>query len=425
MGNCGVGFAPAAPERHEWLIELMEGVEDIPGAAMAEGITWEWEHFREYLDALERRPHVIDFGAQIAHGAAAGLRDGRARRRQRAGHRRRHRRDVRRSSRRRCGPARSGSRTSRTPIHRSKSGELVPGTDAAADELYGIADALRRAGHGVFQFAPDHALVPGRRVAVDARAGPPHRPDGEHQPQPARPGARGVARRAAACSTRPTPTACRSSPRSPVARRAAGLPRGEPAPALFHPAYQEIADLPLRPAWWRRCASRSAGGASSRTCPTTAGCFQRGRARQARPLLAGGRRRHRLRAGGRRHRWPPGPPAPACAPMELVLDQLSPTTATACCSRRSSTTPTATCRSPTTPTSTRTPAWAWPTPGPTAGSICDGGTPTFMLTFWTRDRTRGPKLAARARRAPPDPPDGRALRPARPGAAWRPGCGPT
>jgi hypothetical protein len=58
MGNCGVGFAPAAPDRHEWLIELMEGVEDIPGSAMVEGITWEWESFPEYLDALDRHAHV-------------------------------------------------------------------------------------------------------------------------------------------------------------------------------------------------------------------------------------------------------------------------------------------------------------------------------------------------------------------------------
>ena len=69
MGNCGVGFAPALPDRHEWLIELMEGVEDIPGSAMVEGITWEWTSFPEYLDALERKSHVIDFGTQIAHGA--------------------------------------------------------------------------------------------------------------------------------------------------------------------------------------------------------------------------------------------------------------------------------------------------------------------------------------------------------------------
>src|SRR5580658_5237191 len=69
MGNCGVGFAPAPPERREWLIGLMEGVEDIPGAALAEGIKWEWETFPEYLDALERQPKVLDVAAQVPHGA--------------------------------------------------------------------------------------------------------------------------------------------------------------------------------------------------------------------------------------------------------------------------------------------------------------------------------------------------------------------
>jgi N-acyl-D-aspartate/D-glutamate deacylase len=69
MGNCGVGFAPAAEDRHEWLIELMEGVEDIPGSAMTEGMTWGWRSFPEYLDALERIPRVIDIGTQIGHGA--------------------------------------------------------------------------------------------------------------------------------------------------------------------------------------------------------------------------------------------------------------------------------------------------------------------------------------------------------------------
>src|SRR5262245_60191122 len=68
-GNCGVGFAPAAPDRHQWLIGLMEGVEDIPGAALAEGIRWDWESFPEYLDALERAPHAVDVGAQVPHGA--------------------------------------------------------------------------------------------------------------------------------------------------------------------------------------------------------------------------------------------------------------------------------------------------------------------------------------------------------------------
>ncbi|HZJ26303.1 MAG TPA: amidohydrolase family protein [Acidimicrobiia bacterium] len=69
LGNCGVGFAPVAVDRRDWLIELMEGVEDIPGSALAEGIRWEWESFDEYLDALERMPRAIDVGAHVPHAA--------------------------------------------------------------------------------------------------------------------------------------------------------------------------------------------------------------------------------------------------------------------------------------------------------------------------------------------------------------------
>ena len=69
MGNCGVGFAPARPDRHDWLIGLMEGVEDIPGTALAAGIPWSWESFPEYLDALERMPRALDVGTHVPHGA--------------------------------------------------------------------------------------------------------------------------------------------------------------------------------------------------------------------------------------------------------------------------------------------------------------------------------------------------------------------
>src|SRR5271155_5512641 len=69
MGNCGVGFAPVRPGKESWLIGLMEGVEDIPGAALADGIKWEWESFPEYLDALERGSRAIDIATQLPHGA--------------------------------------------------------------------------------------------------------------------------------------------------------------------------------------------------------------------------------------------------------------------------------------------------------------------------------------------------------------------
>ncbi|HNO44623.1 MAG TPA: amidohydrolase family protein, partial [Microthrixaceae bacterium] len=69
MGNCGVGFAPVHPDRHDWLIGLMEGVEDIPGAALSDGIRWSWETFPEYLDAVDRAPKMLDVGTQVPHGA--------------------------------------------------------------------------------------------------------------------------------------------------------------------------------------------------------------------------------------------------------------------------------------------------------------------------------------------------------------------
>lgn len=159
MGNCGVGFAPAAPDRHEWLIELMEGVEDIPGSAMTEGITWEWESFEEFLDALDARNYAIDLGAQIAHGPVRGYVMGD----RGAANEAATPEDIAAMSAIVESGLRAGAlgfSTSRTPLHKSLSGELVPGTHAGADELVGIADALGRVGHGVFQFAPDHVEVP-------------------------------------------------------------------------------------------------------------------------------------------------------------------------------------------------------------------------------------------------------------------------
>src|SRR6187455_2500127 len=131
MGNCGVGFAPVAPDRHEWLIELMEGVEDIPGTALTEGMTWEWESFEEYLDALDARRYAIDVGTQVAHGPVRGyvMGDrGAANEPATAADIDAMAAIVERGLR----AGALGFSTSRTPIHRSKSGELVPGTNAAA-----------------------------------------------------------------------------------------------------------------------------------------------------------------------------------------------------------------------------------------------------------------------------------------------------
>jgi N-acyl-D-amino-acid deacylase len=162
-GNCGVGFAPVAPDRHDWLIALMEGVEDIPGAAMAEGISWEWESFPEFLDAIERRQHVIDYGFQLAHGPLRGYVMGE----RGASNRPANVQDMSMMYKLAVEALAAGAMgisTSRTSLHKSRDGEFVPGTFAEVDELFALANALRaehvRSGRlGVFQLAMEHSEV--------------------------------------------------------------------------------------------------------------------------------------------------------------------------------------------------------------------------------------------------------------------------
>ena len=154
MGNCGVGFAPAAPERRQWLIGLMEGVEDIPGTALAEGMKWEWESFPEYLDALERMPRAIDVGTHVPHGAVRAYVLGD---RERPGAIPTPE-DIEKMSAIVEDGVRAGAlgfSTSRTVLHRSVDGEVVPGTTATAEELVAIGRAMGRVGHGVFEMASD------------------------------------------------------------------------------------------------------------------------------------------------------------------------------------------------------------------------------------------------------------------------------
>ena len=157
MGNCGVGFAPAkpTPDQHDWLIGLLEGVEDIPGTALAEGLTWDWETFPEYLDALDRRTYSLDVATQVAHaplrvyvmgerGAnpdevptldelaamAAQVRAG-------------------------VEAGALGFTTSRTYIHRTRDGAPLGTRYSTIDELTALASAMADTGRGVIQLISD------------------------------------------------------------------------------------------------------------------------------------------------------------------------------------------------------------------------------------------------------------------------------
>ena len=154
MGNCGVGFAPAKPDKHDWLIGLMEGVEDIPGAALAEGITWGWESFPEYLDELETMPRSVDIATHIPHGAVRAYVMGE----RGANNEAATPEDIKAMGEIVADGIRAGAlgfSTSRTMLHLSKDGVPVPGTFANRDELIGIGEAMLEAGGGVFEMASD------------------------------------------------------------------------------------------------------------------------------------------------------------------------------------------------------------------------------------------------------------------------------
>ena len=155
MGNCGVGFAPVRPGRQDFLIELMEGVEDIPGSALAEGIDWKWETFPEYLDALESKPRAIDVGVHVPHGSvrayvlgdqcntdytpnAAEIAE------------------MARIVREGVAAGALGFSTSRTLLHKDVHGVHVPGTFAGSDEMLALGLSMKGLTHGVFEMVSDH-----------------------------------------------------------------------------------------------------------------------------------------------------------------------------------------------------------------------------------------------------------------------------
>jgi N-acyl-D-aspartate/D-glutamate deacylase len=155
VGNCGVGFAPAAPDRHEWLISLLEGVEDIPGTALAEGLTWDWETFPEYLDALDRRSYTVDVGAHLPHAALRTYVMG-----ERGADHTAEPTDAELD--RLAGLVREGLQagalgfaTSRTEVHKTSLGQNIGTLRAGERELLAIARAMADVGTGVTQLISD------------------------------------------------------------------------------------------------------------------------------------------------------------------------------------------------------------------------------------------------------------------------------
>ena len=154
MGNCGVGFSPCKPEERDWLISLMEGVEDIPGTALHEGINWQWESFPEYLDTLEGKPLAIDVGTQIPHGAVRAYVMGqRGIDREEASQE-----EIEQMSqivKEAIEAGAFGFSTSRTEKHRDSSGALTPSITAHKNELVSIAKSLGEIKSGVLQGISD------------------------------------------------------------------------------------------------------------------------------------------------------------------------------------------------------------------------------------------------------------------------------
>jgi N-acyl-D-aspartate/D-glutamate deacylase len=158
FGNCGVGFAPVKKEHRGELIDLMEAVEDIPGTALHEGLDWEWESFPQFLDALERLPRTIDVAAQIPHHPLRVYVMGE----------RGARRDPATPEDNKAMAALAGDAvragalgfsTSRTLNHRTSTGDYTPTLKAGEDELTAIAQAMRGAGKSVLQFVLDQASI--------------------------------------------------------------------------------------------------------------------------------------------------------------------------------------------------------------------------------------------------------------------------
>ena len=251
MGNCGVGFAPVHDRDHERLIGLMEGVEDIPGSVLAEGLRWGWRSFPEYLDALESKPRTLDIGAQLPHDAlrlhVMGDRG--------AAHEPATPDDIT-AMRDLCREALEagavGFSTGRTDNHRTIDGSWTPSSESTIAELQGIASAFDGLGHGVIQavsdfdmlrdlmrFEPEFDVLEAMAAAAGARPMSISLLERDQAPNQWR----GILRRVTEATAKGIPM------RVQVAARPIGLLLGLDAtfhPFMGFPSYKAIAHLPLK-----------------------------------------------------------------------------------------------------------------------------------------------------------------------------------
>jgi N-acyl-D-aspartate/D-glutamate deacylase len=242
-GNCGVGFAPVHDADRDKLIELMEGVEDIPGAALHEGLSWNWNSFAQFLDAVDALPHDVDIAMQVPHGAlrlhVMGERG--------ANHEEATPADIAAMAelaREAIEAGALGFTTSRTRNHRTSTGAYTPTLTAAPDELIGIAQGVGATGTGVLQVVSDFldpeaefatlremVATSGRPMSISV-ARTPSAPDAF----------RGLLERITAANADGLPMT------GQVAPRAVGIIFGLECtmhPFVSNPVYREIADRPL------------------------------------------------------------------------------------------------------------------------------------------------------------------------------------
>jgi len=385
MGNCGVGFAPCKPADHDRLVRLMEGVEDIPFPVLSQGLPWNWESYPDYLDALSTRQFDVDIGSQLPHAAL---------RVHVMGERGANREPATAAdiaamaaiARRAAEAGALGFTTSRTLNHRTSDGQPTPTLTAAEDELVGIAMGLKAAGRGVLQVVSDFAD-----------------PEAEFA----------MLRRMVEQSGRPLSFSLVQSPIHPQAYKtllgaledavAAGLPMkaqvaARPVgvllgfeltlnPFSFHPTYREMAKASLAervarlsdpdvrrqllseeavgPArgmitGWARMHLMSSEPDYEPTADTTVAALAQARGVSPEELVLD----HMLGAGGRAMLYVPL--------LNYAEGSLDPAYAML---GHADTVP------------------GLSDGGAHVGMICDGSFPTSMLTHWTRDRTRGPKLS--------------------------------